>query len=246
MSIDALFRLFTGLPRGGPGTDDATRDALERLPALPPDPRVLDLGCGPGRSTLVLARALGTPIEAVDIHRPFLDQLEQSAAAEGIGDLIETREADMTQLEIEPGSVDLIWSEGAIYLIGFAEGLRRFRRWLKSGGLVVVTEASWFTDDPPAEAKAFWDEAYPAITTIAGNRARAEAAGYGVLDAYPLPADAWWPELYTPLRARMRELSAAGPDAELAAAIAESEREIALFERFGDAYGYAFYLLKKR
>ncbi|HEX8823356.1 MAG TPA: class I SAM-dependent methyltransferase, partial [Archangium sp.] len=61
MLADAFFLLHTDLPREGPGSDDCTREALRRLrPWLPASPRVLDLGCGPGKQTLVLARELGT------------------------------------------------------------------------------------------------------------------------------------------------------------------------------------------
>ena len=57
--MEALFALHEGLPRQGPGLDSATHAALDRVArALPPRPRVLDLGCGSGAATLVLAEAL--------------------------------------------------------------------------------------------------------------------------------------------------------------------------------------------
>jgi hypothetical protein len=52
------------LPREGPGTDECTQEALRLLPPLPPQPRVLDLGCGPGAQTLdprAQRRGTGTP-----------------------------------------------------------------------------------------------------------------------------------------------------------------------------------------
>jgi SAM-dependent methyltransferase len=62
---EALFRLFEGLPRQGPGSDACTRAALRRLGELPAAPRVLDLGCGSGRSALVLAETLRTKVVAI-------------------------------------------------------------------------------------------------------------------------------------------------------------------------------------
>ena len=148
-----MFRLFEGLPRQGPGSEDCTREALRRLPALPAAPRVLDLGCGSGSSTLVLAAALRTKVIAIDIHQPFLDQLQATARERGLEQLIETRCADMAAPGVPSGSVDLLWSEGAIYLLGFGDGLRLWRPLLAAGGLVAVSECSWLDANPPADRK---------------------------------------------------------------------------------------------
>jgi serine/threonine-protein kinase HipA len=239
----AVFRLFEGLPRQGPGSDACTREALRRLPPLPPAPRVLDLGCGAGRQTLVLAEALRTKVLAVDLHQPFLDQLRASARARGLADLVETRCADMGALDLAPGSVDLLWSEGAVYLLGFEAGLRRWRPLLAPKGLAAVSECSWLTEQPPADLAAFWQQAYPAMGTVEGNLARAERAGFEPLDWWPLPQAAWWDDFYTPLAERLAAL--AGEPA-LVAAIAETQAEIELFCRHGDRYGYGFYLLRAR
>jgi len=242
---DAIFRLFEGLPRQGPGSDACTREALRRLPPLPPAPRVVDLGCGAGRQTLVLAEALRSKVLAVDLHQPFLDQLSASAQARGLAHLIETRCADFgalgAQPDLAPSSVDLLWSEGAIYLLGFEAGLSLWRPLLAPGGLVVVSECCWLTDAPEGELAAFWREAYPDMGTVERNVARAESAGFEPLDWWPLPAAAWWDDFYTPLIGRLAALEA---DPALAAPIAETRREIELFRRYGDSYGYVFYLLR--
>lgn len=245
MSDRALFRLFDGLPRQGPGSEAATLEALRRLPPLPMSARVLDLGCGTGRQTLVLARALDAVITAVDFHAPFLAHLDAAAAAEGLAPRIRTRCADFGALDEPPGSYDLLWSEGAVYRLGWAEGLRCWRPLLRPGGLAALTELTWLVDAPPAEAAAFWREGYPAMGALAADTAAARRAGYEVLDTFALPPSAWWDEYYRPLEARiaaLREESAA--DLELAAVLDETAREIELYARFGDTYGYVFYLLR--
>jgi serine/threonine-protein kinase HipA len=243
MPDDALFLLQRDLPREGPGSDACTAEALLRLPALPGDPVVVDLGCGPGRSSLVLAREIGAKVIAVDLHEPFLDQLARAAEAAGRSHLIEPRRADMAALGFPPGSIDLIWSEGSAYVLGFAEALRCWRPLLKPGGLMALTECTWLVDDPPDEPRRFWGEAYPSMGTIAVNRLRAESAGLEVLDAFPLPASAWWDEYYTPLLARTAALRPTA-DADLLALLDETEREVDLFRRHGASYGYVFYLLR--
>jgi len=239
----AFFRLFEGLPRQGPGSDACTREALRRLPPLPPEPRVLDLGCGAGRQTLVLAEVLRTEVVAVDLHQPFLDQLEVSARGRGLAHLVETRRVDMGALDLPPASVDLLWSEGAIYLLGFEDGLRRWRPWLAPGGLAAVTECTWLGEMRSAEVSAFWREAYPAMGSVADNLARAERAGFEVCDWFALPPSAWWDDYYTPLLQRIEDL-APHADPALAAVIAETEHEIDFYRRHHEVYGYVFYLMR--
>ena len=245
MAPDALFRLHEGLPRQGPGSDACTREALRRLPSLPPQPRVADLGCGSGRPTLVLAEALGSRIVAIDIYQPYLDQLTKEAARRGLGHLIEARRADMASPGLPPGSLDLLWSEGAIFVLGFAEGLARWRPLLASRGLAAVTECSWLTDDRPDEAVRFFQSAYPAMGSVADDVARAEAAGFEALGHFVLPPAAWWDAYYTPLALRLEELRST-PDPELRAIVEETGREIELYRRHDHAYGYVFYLLRRR
>jgi SAM-dependent methyltransferase len=242
---EALFRLFEELPRQGPGSEGCTREALRRLGALPPAPRVLDLGCGSGRSALVLAETLQTKVIAVDIHQPFLDQLRAAAEERGLEDLIEPRCADMRASGVPAGSVDLLWSEGALYLLGFEAGLRLWRPLLAPGGCLVASECSWLTADPPTEAATFFRAGYPGMAGIEQNLGRARAAGFDVVDHFALPPEAWWDEYYAPLEQRMTEL-APEADPELAAVIAETRREIELYRRHGDSYGYVFYLLRRR
>ena len=90
MEMEAFFKLHAGLPREGPGSDSSTREAIRGLPPLTASPRVTDLGCGTGPQTLVLARELNSPIIAVDIHQPYLDQLQAFAAEAGLEARIET------------------------------------------------------------------------------------------------------------------------------------------------------------
>jgi serine/threonine-protein kinase HipA len=242
-ALDALLRLHEGLPRQAPGSDAATRAALARVrPRLPAAPRVADLGCGPGRSALVLAAALGVPVVAVDRHRPFLDQLAAAAGARGLRALVEPREADLETVAFDPESLDLIWAEGVAYVFGFADSLRRWRPWLAPGGVVALTECSWLTEAPAPAAARFWAEAYPAMATVAGNLARAREAGLAPIDTSVLPPEAWWDEYYGPLQVRL-DAFRPGADADLAAAIAAAEAEIECYRRHGDHYGYVFYLL---
>ena len=237
----ALLRFFEGLPRQGPG-DDRYTEHLYALLDLPPAPRTADLGSGSGAASLVLAR-LGAEVTAVDIHRPFLAQLEATAAAAGLGERVRTLTASMDDLPAGTGPFDLVWSEGAVYIIGFDRGLALWRDLVVPGGYLVVSEMTWLEDDPPEGAKGYWEKAYPAMRTVAENEAAVRAAGYAWLGSVRLP-DATWETFFRPQRERCAEWRARGPTPEEAAAIEEIEEEIRLFEAYPEAFGYVFYLMR--
>lgn len=239
--LAALVDLHRGLERLGPGDAAFTRELLLRLPPLAAPRRIADLGCGSGAGALQLARHFRRPVRAVDAVPDFIDELRERAHRAGIAALIEPVVADMGALDWPAGSVELLWSEGAAYNLGFERALRLWRPLLALHGLAVVSELSWFTDEPPEPARAFWQAAYPAMGTEAGNAARARAVGYELLFTERLPSHLWWQNYYDPLRQQL----ARQPRTPAHRAVArDTEQEMALFERFSDHYGYTFYALR--
>ncbi len=241
-----FFELHTGLPREGPGDDSITQRAVELLPELPPNPVVVDVGCGPGGQTLVLARALGVKLTAIDIYPPFVEVLKRRAEDVGLAHLIEAKQGDMSALPFDRGTVNLVWCEGAIYFLGFRDGLILWRPLLAEGGIVAVSEAVWTVDDPPAEVREMWEQWYPAITDAMGCIAQAADAGYETLDHFTLPPEAWWTHYYGPMEERVEELRPrAADDPVLAQVLVEAELEIDVHRRFGHTYSYEFLIMRK-
>jgi ubiquinone/menaquinone biosynthesis C-methylase UbiE len=243
---DLLVALHEGLPRLGPGNAESTLRALYLCEDLPAAPDVLDIGCGVGVQTLVLASAIDGRIIATDLFGQFLAELNRAAAALGLEGRIQTRQADMHDLPFADGSFDLIWSEGAAYVMGFDQALSGWRRLGRPGGYLVVSELSWFRPDPPSEIKEFWDLNYPAMRGVDANLAAARALGWMPVANFHLPAEAWTRDYYGPLRGRLpdfREVHAGDPDAQAVADMTEQEMDI--MDRYSDVCGYEFYVLRR-
>lgn len=240
----AFYELHSGLPREGPGDTKSTRRALAMLPALPPGAVILDVGCGPGFQTLDLARSSSARIFALDCHIPYLQELGRRAAKAGLSGRIFPLAGDMRRLPFPEGRFDLIWSEGAIYNMGFENGLRTWRKFLKPGGYITVSDAVWLRPDPPARVRKFWEE-YPGMTSIEGSIARVRTAGYEMLGHFSLPKSAWWDDYYNPLSRRIDDLSERMSDDPTGREIlALHRREIALFRDHSDCYGYEFFVVR--
>ncbi|WP_110207609.1 SAM-dependent methyltransferase [Nocardioides daejeonensis] len=239
---EVFWRAHAGLPREAPGSETTTELLLRLAGDLPEHPRVLDVGCGTGPATLVLAGVTAGRVTAVDLHEPFLEVLTTRAEATGLADRVTTLVAPMEALPFAPGSFDLIWAEGSAYVMGFDAALAAWRPLLAPGAVLVLTEAEWLTPDPAPGARDFWEPGYPAMRTTAGNVEAAQRAGWTVMATYVLP-ETDWEAYYGPLAARIEALRADGVSDELLDQVGE---EIEVRARYGADYGYTGYVLKPR
>ena len=239
---DPIGLLFGGMEKLGPGSDADTLHVLRLLPTQQ-FRLVVDAGCGTGRQTLALARELGTPIHAVDTHEPFLDDLVRRAREAELGDLVQAHCMDMKDIPRVFHGIDLLWSEGAAYNIGFPNALATWASALTAHGLAVVSELSWLKDRAPDDVEEFFRSGYPDMQSVQQNVAVAESAGYSVLATHTLPRSAWVDGYYDVLAPRAKALLD-HPDPAVRDFAAETVREIDVFHRSEDSYGYVFYVLQ--
>jgi SAM-dependent methyltransferase len=215
------------------------------IPELPPTALILDLACGPGAAVPLLARAAGGRVVGLDLHGPFLREMQERARHEGPGPRVFPVHANMGAPPFAPGSFDLVWCEGGLYNVGFRRGLEICRDLLKTGGHLAATEAVWLVSDPAEEVRCWWEGEYPGITSIKECVRTIEETGLAVLGHFTLPESAWW-DYYRPIEARLAELRKkhAGDPVALAL-LAEHEVEIDMYRRYGHCYGYEFFVCEK-
>lgn len=244
--MNIFWEIHSNLPQEGPGDDRSTFKALSLIPGLPATPRILDVGCGPGRQTIALAKNTGGHITAVDTHEPFLNETAQRAKTAGLAHLITAKNCSMAEMDFAGESFDLIWAEGSIYIMGFGNGLQSWRHFLKPGGFMAVTEVSWLTDSPPGEVQKFWEKAYPNIKSVEANTSVIHDCGYLLIDSFRLPESAWWDGYYTPLEERLfrlRNKYRDNPDA--LSYLNQEQEEIDIYRKYSNTYGYVFYVMQK-
>ncbi|TQV80622.1 class I SAM-dependent methyltransferase [Denitrobaculum tricleocarpae] len=245
--IDLLLDLHKKADRQGPGGEAETRLAVT-LSGLSDrkNLKIADIGCGTGASTITLAKSLDADVTAVDFLQDFLKELEQHAKTEGVSRQITTLEASMDALTFGPSTLDAIWSEGAIYNIGFERGIQTWRPFLKPGGILAVSELTWLSDQRPSELEDYWSREYPEVDTASAKMALLEANGYTPVGYFTLPETCWLDNYYRPMQERFAGLLEKYDGASDARALVEAEQaEISLYERFSAFVSYGYYIARK-
>ncbi len=245
--LELIVNLHKNTERQGPGS---TKDTLKALGFLDlPDNKALkiaDIGCGSGGQTVTIAKTLNGQIIAVDLFSEFLEELNEKSQKLGLADKIITLEKSMGDLPFNKGEFDLIWSEGAIYNIGFERGIKLWKDYLKVGSYLAVSEITWITQSRPKEIEDFWKEAYPEIDIASQKIRQLENNGYTLAGYFYLSPDSWIENYYKPIETRFETFLTQNNNSELAQkVIADYKAEIDLYKKYKDYYSYGFYVAKK-
>lgn len=243
---DFFHQVFLSLPRQGPGYSEATKKAWSMIPALPVHPNILDIGCGTGTPTRDLAAISGGTITAVDNYQPFLDKVADWVIEGGLSERIHTRQASMDDLPFGKEEFDVIWSEGAIDIMGFEKGLVYWQDFLKKGGYIVVSDLTFFTEKGPEELIEFWK---PYGVTVFNEKEKAkqvEETGLKLIGMFRLEEKGWLEHYYEPMRnviAGIRKKH--GDNPECSAIMDALSSEDVMYQKYGKLYGYTFFIMQK-
>lgn len=244
--FNLICEYFSSLERQGPGSPEVTVKTLSFIDNLSDKSCIADIGCGSGGQTMVLAQHTAGRLTGVDLFPLFIELFNQNATLLGLQDRVQGVVESMDQLSFKDEELDLIWSEGAIYHIGFQRGLAEWKRFLKTGGFIAVTEVSWFTEERPSEINDFWLDAYPEIDTIPRKVAQMQQTGYLPVATFVLPENCWTEHFYAPQAiAQENFLKKYAGNSTVESLIASQRHEAQLFDKYKAYYGYVFYIGKK-
>ena len=194
---------------------------LSKRPIL----RILDIGCGSGIPTMELAKLSDGEIIAIDINKAVLDRLANKVKKAGLTNRVKIEKCSMLNMDFADESFDVIWAEGSINVIGFERGLKEWRRFLRTGGFLVVH------DD---------------ISNLTEKREQISQCGYELIGHFVLSEDIWWDEYYAPLEKKCNELRAKhADDLEVIALLDGDQREVDAFKKNPELNSSVFFIMKK-
>lgn len=244
--FNLICEYFSSIERQGPGSPEMTIKALSFIDNLTSESKIADIGCGTGGQTMVMAQHAPGHITGIDLFSAFIDLFIRNAGKLNLEERVKGVVGSMDNLPFQTDELDLIWSEGAIYNIGFERGLNEWRKFLKTNGYIAVTEASWFTTERPAEIEAFWKDAYSEIDTIPNKVAQMQKAGYIPVATFVLPENCWTDNFYAlQVKAQVLFLKKYSGNRTAEELVSNQRHEEVLYRKYKEYYGYVFYIGRK-
>jgi len=235
---------FLDLPVGAPGSEASTRKAYGYLKNLPKNPKILDIGCFTGTKTIEIARLSKGRITAIDIIQPFLDKLKENAKVSGVAENIKVLNKSMFSMDFDMESFDVIWCDSAVYNYGFEKALIDWRKFLKKGGYMIISEAAWIKDNPPEAIRKFWEKEYPSIKSNEQNLEIIKNQQYKLIASFSIEKEDLW-NYYTPFEKKTAELlETLSGNPEYLELLESSQIEVEIFKKYSDYYGFIFYVMQ--
>lgn len=243
--INMIYEYFSNTERQGPGNAKETLKALSFIDGLTETSKIADIGCGTGGQTMTLGQNTQCEIIGIDVWQDFINTFNQNSQNQNLQNRVKGIVGDMENLPFQKEELDVIWSEGSIYNIGFERGLNEWRKFLKMGGYIAVTENTWFSEERPDEIQEFWQNAYPEIDTIPNKVAQMQNAGYLPIATYMLP-ETIWTDYYTKQALNIESFINKYKGNKAVEEFVSSQRyEAELYDKYKAYYGYMFYIGKK-
>lgn len=237
--MNDFLKVFETLERWGPGSVEETLKALSSVPYEPQN--ILEIGCGNGVSTLVLAKNTKAKILATDNEQSALDRLASAIEKEGLSSQVSTKCISMTELDFEAGSFDLIWAEACAYVMGVENALRQWEKLLTDNSVLMLSDLVWLSDNPSDESKKFWKNEYPDMQTVGARKSQIKSAGYKIIDTFTLDKSAW-SNYYEPLKVRADSLKNKMKGSQ---ALDDICYEVELYEKHLGEFGYQVFVMQR-
>ena len=156
-----FYRLFWGphihhgLWTGDESPEVAQQQLTERMATLAEikqGERLVDIGCGMGGSSILLARELGCQVTGVTISPVQRRWAATSAALKNTRPRPQFLRADAEEISFERESIDVVWSiECTEHLFDKPTFFAKAAQWLKPGGRVAI--CAWLAGDDEAAAE---------------------------------------------------------------------------------------------
>ena len=189
-------------------------------------PRILDIGCGSGVSTIELAKLHNGIVTGIDIDQSVLDRFTMKIEEAGLSDRVRAVNCSLFDIAYPDESFDIVWSEGSIYVIGFKQGLQEWRRFLKPDGYMMIHDEKG---------------------NVEQKLEQVSECGYELLDYFILEKEIWLAEYFAPLQRLINDAEKKyGMSSDIRGEIQNARQEIEWFNEYPERSSSVCLVIRKK
>ena len=237
-----FYTAYKDLDRLSPGSEAITLKAIDEANLNVDDElNILDIACGVGTSTILLAKYFKNSIvEGFDLFKHYKKSLEEKIDENNLSDRVYAYEMDMRDPDFANEEFDLVFCEASIEIIGFKKGLNEWKRLLKPKGYMIVSDISWI-NNPSSESRNFWKNIYSEVDTIENKISQIQNSGFEFVNYIVVPKQDW-----NNYHKRLeKNLDALSSDKSAKEFVKQIRKEIEMYRHNSDDYSYVFYIMRK-
>ena len=178
-----------------PGSDAITSKVLRGIKLKSTEPKIANICPGTGEQALLLAKAYKNGrITVIDEDGLFFHSIIGKAKQARLQDRVKTGLSSLRNLPFGEESLDLILSEGAFEELDFGKRLYEWRKYIRPGGYLAMSELCLLTNkELPSELYDYFDNAYHnrEVESIDYHIGQIKEAGYKLHTRITLPDECW-------------------------------------------------------
>ena len=193
--------------------------AISIIPIIE-NPRILDVGCGSGVPTLMMAEKFNGKITAVDTDTKSIDIFREKIKGLNLSNRVTLSNSSFFDIKVKNNEYDLILAEGLLNVVGFQKGFLRIIKLLKRKGFIIIHDEFQNQNEK--------------IEFIKNNDCK-------ILDSFVLDEQIWWNDYFKRLE---KEISS-NSNKELLKLFKSDIEEIKLFKKNPSQYISVYYIIEK-
>lgn len=245
---DILIPEFISIIEGlAPHSYPSTKKALSFIPGLEKMKKIADIGCGQGYQSIILLERTKSQIIAIDHRIDFIQSFRRELKNQKLNIKITPILSEFDNLPFLEEELDLIWSEFATSEVDFNWALDNWAKYLKMGGYIGICAYCWLNNNPPEEVLDFFLRNKININFISNRIEKMEKIGFIPISHFIMAEECWW-NYFIPFDTAINVsnlLEKYSQNSDVVQFVKDVNTEIALYEKYGDYYGYVFFIGEK-